>query len=75
MKNFLSYEDSTVFPGTRLNLVVGPNGAGKSTIVGAMVLGLGFPLKVCPAPRPTPRKRACSWSVRSAAKCGGAART
>jgi hypothetical protein len=41
-----------VYPGTKLNLVVGPNGAGKSTIVGAMVLGLGFPLKVRPAPRP-----------------------
>ncbi len=35
-----------MFPGTALNLVVGPNGAGKSTIVGAMVLGLGFPLKI-----------------------------
>ena len=55
MKNFMAYEDSTVFPGTALNLVVGPNGAGKSTIVGAMVLGLGFPLKVCPCP---PRMRA-----------------
>jgi hypothetical protein len=50
MKNFMAYEDSTVFPGTALNLVVGPNGAGKSTIVGAMVLGLGFPLKVRPCP-------------------------
>jgi hypothetical protein len=54
MKNFMAYEDSTVFPGTALNLVVGPNGAGKSTIVGAMVLGLGFPLKVPPCP---PRRR------------------
>ena len=46
MKNFLAYDEVTVCPGPRLNLVVGPNGAGKSTIVGAICLALGGSSKV-----------------------------
>ncbi|XP_037075659.1 structural maintenance of chromosomes protein 5-like [Pollicipes pollicipes] len=41
LQNFLTYDDVTVLPGARLNLIVGPNGSGKSSIVAALVLGLG----------------------------------
>jgi hypothetical protein len=47
MHNFLAYDEVTVEPGPRLNLVVGPNGAGKSTIVSAICMALAGGLKVC----------------------------
>ena len=41
MKNFLTYDLATVFPGPRLNVILGPNGTGKSTITHAMCLACG----------------------------------
>ncbi|XP_077588924.1 structural maintenance of chromosomes protein 5 [Stigmatopora nigra] len=40
MKNFLTYENTTVHPGQNLNMVIGANGTGKSSIVCAICLGL-----------------------------------
>ncbi|KAF0295653.1 Structural maintenance of chromosomes protein 5 [Amphibalanus amphitrite] len=40
LRNFLTYDEVTVNPGPRLNLLIGPNGSGKSTVVAALVLGL-----------------------------------
>ena len=46
LRNFLTYDDVTVRPGPRLNLLIGPNGSGKSTIVAALVLGLAGSPKI-----------------------------
>ncbi|KAM9855821.1 structural maintenance of chromosomes protein 5 [Aulostomus maculatus] len=40
MQNFLTYDDSVVYPGPNLNMIVGANGTGKSSIVCAICLGL-----------------------------------
>ena len=40
LRNFLTYDEVTIRPGPRLNLLIGPNGSGKSTVVAALVLGL-----------------------------------
>ena len=40
MRNFLTYDDCTVYPGAHLNLVLGANGTGKSSIVAALCLAL-----------------------------------
>ncbi|KAJ4970229.1 hypothetical protein NE237_003328 [Protea cynaroides] len=41
LRNFMTFDELIVKPGSRLNLVVGPNGAGKSSVVCAIALGLG----------------------------------
>ena len=41
LHNFITYTDSTFYPGPLLNIVIGPNGSGKSSIVCGLVLGLG----------------------------------
>lgn len=41
MRNFLTWSETTVAPGPRLNVVIGPNGTGKSSIVCAICLCLG----------------------------------
>ncbi|XP_052193685.1 structural maintenance of chromosomes protein 5 [Diospyros lotus] len=41
LRNFMTFNNLTCKPGSRLNLVVGPNGAGKSSLVCAIALGLG----------------------------------
>ncbi|XP_021736294.1 structural maintenance of chromosomes protein 5-like [Chenopodium quinoa] len=41
LHNFMTFEDVTCTPYSRLNLVIGPNGSGKSSIVCAIALGLG----------------------------------
>ena len=38
MKNFLTFSDTVVLPGPRLNLIIGPNGTGKSSIVNAVCI-------------------------------------
>ncbi|XP_057682947.1 structural maintenance of chromosomes protein 5 [Corythoichthys intestinalis] len=40
MKNFLTYDYTTVHPGPNLNMVIGANGTGKSSIVCAICLSL-----------------------------------
>ncbi|XP_077463437.1 structural maintenance of chromosomes protein 5 isoform X2 [Stigmatopora argus] len=40
MKNFLTYDYTTVHPGHNLNIVIGANGTGKSSIVCAICLSL-----------------------------------
>jgi chromosome segregation ATPase len=44
--HFLTFEDVTLRPGPRLNMVLGPNGSGKSSIVCAMALALAGSTKV-----------------------------
>lgn len=46
VKNFVTYDYCTVFPGPSLNLIVGPNGTGKSTIVCAIGIGLGASISI-----------------------------
>lgn len=46
MKNFLTYSDTTIRPGPRMNVIVGPNGSGKSSIVNAVCLVFGGPLRL-----------------------------
>lgn len=41
MKNFITFSDTVVLPGPRLNLIIGPNGTGKSTIVNAICIVFG----------------------------------
>ncbi len=41
MKNFLTFADTVVLPGPRLNLIIGPNGTGKSSIVNAVCICFG----------------------------------
>lgn len=41
MQNFLTFSDTTVIPGPRMNLVIGPNGSGKSTVVSAVCIVFG----------------------------------
>lgn len=41
MRNFLTFSDTSVVPGPRLNLIIGPNGTGKSTIVNAVCVVFG----------------------------------
>lgn len=36
MVNFLTYTDTVINPGPRMNVIIGPNGTGKSTIVNAV---------------------------------------
>ncbi|KAI8423510.1 hypothetical protein MSG28_012621 [Choristoneura fumiferana] len=40
LKNFVTYKEVELFPGSSLNLIIGPNGTGKSTFVCAIILGL-----------------------------------
>ena len=40
MHNFLTFTDTELFPGNRLNVIIGPNGTGKSSIVCAICIGL-----------------------------------
>ncbi|KAG8391192.1 hypothetical protein BUALT_Bualt01G0162100 [Buddleja alternifolia] len=39
--NFMTFNELTCKPASRLNLVIGPNGSGKSSLVCAIALGLG----------------------------------
>eukprot|EP00897_Mesotaenium_endlicherianum_P004315 jgi/Mesen1/3911/ME000208S02919 len=39
-RNFMTYDDMTIIPSPRLNLIIGPNGTGKSSLVCAIGLGL-----------------------------------
>ena len=41
LRNFLTFDDTEVFPGARLNVVLGPNGSGKSSITHAICLACG----------------------------------
>lgn len=38
MVNFLTYTDTSITPGPRMNVILGPNGTGKSSIVNAVCL-------------------------------------
>ncbi|XP_046972426.1 structural maintenance of chromosomes protein 5 [Vanessa cardui] len=40
LKNFVTYDEIELYPGTSLNLIIGPNGSGKSTFLSAIILGL-----------------------------------
>lgn len=42
LKDFVTYNNATFYPGPSLNMVIGPNGTGKSTLVCAICLGLGW---------------------------------
>ncbi|KAL5289103.1 SMC5 family protein [Megaselia abdita] len=41
LKNFVTYDEITVYPQPNLNVITGPNGSGKSTIVAAILLVMG----------------------------------
>lgn len=41
MRNFLTYDDCTVYPGPKLNMLIGPNGTGKSSLIAAIIVGVG----------------------------------
>lgn len=41
MVNFLTFKNTEVEPGPRLNLIIGPNGTGKSSIVNAVCIVFG----------------------------------
>lgn len=41
MTNFLTFSDTILRPGPRLNLILGPNGTGKSSIVNAVCVAFG----------------------------------
>lgn len=36
--NFLTYDDTEIHPGPKLNVVIGPNGTGKSALTHAICL-------------------------------------
>lgn len=38
MKNFLTFTNTVIHPGPRMNVILGPNGTGKSTIVSAVCI-------------------------------------
>lgn len=38
MENFLTFTDTFILPGPRMNLIIGPNGTGKSTVVSAVCI-------------------------------------
>jgi chromosome segregation ATPase len=42
LKNFVTYAETTFWPGPNLNMIIGPNGTGKSSLVCAICLGLGW---------------------------------
>ncbi|KAJ6649475.1 Structural maintenance of chromosomes protein 5, partial [Pseudolycoriella hygida] len=46
VKDFVTYDHATFFPGPYLNIILGPNGTGKSTLVAAIVLGMGGAPKI-----------------------------
>ncbi|CAN8071545.1 unnamed protein product [Agarophyton chilense] len=41
MKNFLTFSDTTILPGPRMNLIIGPNGTGKSSVANAVCIVFG----------------------------------
>ena len=41
LKNFMTYDDETFWPGPGFNVIVGPNGSGKSSIVTGLSVCLG----------------------------------
>eukprot|EP00178_Gracilaria_changii_P001411 TRINITY_DN1199_c0_g1_i1.p1 TRINITY_DN1199_c0_g1~~TRINITY_DN1199_c0_g1_i1.p1 ORF type:complete len:1090 (-),score=211.78 TRINITY_DN1199_c0_g1_i1:5713-8982(-) len=41
MKNFLTFSDTTMLPGPRMNLIIGPNGTGKSSVANAVCIVFG----------------------------------
>ncbi|KAI3381172.1 hypothetical protein SNEBB_007365 [Seison nebaliae] len=41
LHNFMTYEDTEIFPQPGLNVIIGPNGSGKSSILGAICVVLG----------------------------------
>lgn len=45
-ENFITFTNSTIYPGEELNILIGPNGTGKSSMVAAIVLGMGGTPKV-----------------------------
>lgn len=45
-QNFITFTDTTVYPGEELNILIGPNGTGKSSMVAAIVIGMGGTTKV-----------------------------
>lgn len=42
LTNFVTYAETTFWPGPNLNMIIGPNGTGKSSLVCAICLGLGW---------------------------------
>jgi len=46
MHNFLTFNDVSLSPGPRLNLIIGPNGSGKSTVVNALCIVFGGHLRL-----------------------------
>lgn len=46
MNNFLTFANTVVLPGPRLNLIIGPNGTGKSSIVNAVCIVFGGKLSL-----------------------------
>lgn len=46
VENFITFTDSTIYPGEELNILIGPNGTGKSSMVAAIVIGMGGNTKV-----------------------------
>lgn len=47
--NFITFTESTIYPGEELNILIGPNGTGKSSMVAAIVIGMGGNTKVLSA--------------------------
>lgn len=46
VENFITFTNSTMYPGDELNILIGPNGTGKSSMVAAIVIGMGGNTKV-----------------------------
>lgn len=46
VENFITFTNSTIYPGDELNILIGPNGTGKSSMVAAIVIGMGGNTKV-----------------------------
>lgn len=40
LRNFMTYNDVELIPGSNLNMIIGPNGTGKSAIVCSIIVGL-----------------------------------
>ncbi|PXF40701.1 Structural maintenance of chromosomes protein 5 [Gracilariopsis chorda] len=41
MHNFLTFSNTTIVPGPRMNLIIGPNGTGKSSVANAVCIVFG----------------------------------